>query len=168
MDNGINHILNVAGILKNFSIAKKITPSELLKIKKRAKDKCTSSDDYTEILKQEILSYTDDYIKHNKIPGLIVNKKNGLKSFKLKDPAFIKLYKEAAKAVKQLDPDKALSKREMIFFIMSLVGIMELSQSDFNKFNKEVNLNSGLEEDDSEDDDDDSDEWGSFGDFNVT
>lgn len=167
MDNGINHILNVAGVLKNFGIAKKIGSVELKKIKKRAADASTSSDEYTNLLKLEIIKYTDDYIKKNKIPGLITRDKSGLKNFSIKDPAYIKLYKEAAIVASKLVTGKNLSKKELTFFIMSLVGALNLTQDDFTNFNKEIRSNPDFEEDgkwggfgeySSDDDDDDDDE----------
>ena len=159
MDNGVNHILNVTGVLKNFGIAKKIAASELRKIKKRAKDACSSSDDYTELLKSEILKYTDDYVKRNKIPGLITSKGDGLKNFNIKDKAYAKIYNEAAKMAKGLLAGRTLSKKELTFFIMSLVGALELTQEDFNAFNKEIKESADFEESD------ESDEWGGFGEY---
>lgn len=167
MDNGINHILNVEGILKNFSIAKKITSSELRKIKERASKECSSQDDYEDLLKQEILRYTDEYVKKNKIPGLIVNKKDGVKQFTIKDPKYLRLYKEAALLVKGISNKKNLDKRELVFLIMSMVGMLNLNQSDFDTFNRELNRNPDFEEESSwqdgfsgfdEDSDDDEDD----------
>jgi hypothetical protein len=158
MDNGINHILNVEGILKNFSIAKKISSVELREIKSKASKECASKEDYMELLKREIIRYTDDYVKKNKIPGLIVKKKDGLKNFTIKDPVYIKLYKEASLLAKNLTKGRNLEKRELIFLIMSLVGALELTQDDFNKFNREINKNPGVEE---------TEKWGGFGEFDV-
>jgi hypothetical protein len=157
MDNGVNHILNVTGVLKNFCIAKKIVASELKKIKKLAKDSCSSSDDYTELLKREILKYTDDYVKRNKIPGLITSSDNGLKSFNIKDKKYIKIYKEAAQVAKRLLNGRNLSEKELTFFIMSLVGALNLTQEDFNNFNKEIKESADFEE---------SESWGGFGEYN--
>ena len=158
MDKGINHILNVEGILKNFSIAKKISSSEMREIKSLASKECASKEDYVELLKREIIRYTDDYVKKNKIPGLIINKKNGLKNFTIKDPKYINLYKEAAVLAKNLTKGRNLDKNELIFLIMSLVGVLDLTQDDFNKFNREINKNPGVEEKES---------WGGFGEFDV-
>lgn len=164
MDNGVNHILNVAGVLKNFGIAKKISAAELKKIKKRAKDDSLSSDEYVDLLKREILKYTDDYVKRNKIPGLITKNKTGIKNFNIKDPKYIKIYKEAVFVAKKLIEGKNLSKKELTFFIMSLVGALDLSQEDFNRFNKEIRDN--LEGDDEDDHDGHDGEWGGFGEYN--
>lgn len=158
MDKGINHILNVEGILKNFSIAKKISSSELRSIKALASKSCASKEDYLELLKREIIRYTDDYVKKNKIPGLIIKKKDGLKNFTIKDPAYIKLYKEAAILAKNLTKNRNMEKRELIFLIMSLVGALGLTQEDFNKFNREINRNPDFEE---------NEKWGGFGEFDV-
>ena len=158
MDKGINHILNVEGILKNFSIAKKISSSELRSIKELASKNCASKEDYVELLKAEIIRYTDEYVKKNKIPGLIINKKDGLKNFTIKDPVYIKLYKEAALLAKNLTNNRKLEKRELIFLIMSLVGSLGLTQDDFNKFNKEINRSKDFEE---------NEKWGGFGEFDV-
>jgi phosphopantothenoylcysteine synthetase/decarboxylase len=111
-----------------------------------------------ELLKREIIRYTDDYVKKNKIPGLIVKKKDGLKNFTIKDPVYIKLYKEASLLAKNLTKGRNLEKRELIFLIMSLVGALELTQDDFNKFNREINKNPGVEE---------TEKWGGFGEFDV-
>lgn len=158
MDKGINHILNVNGILKNFNIAKKISPAELKRIKESALKHCVSKEDYVELLKNEIIRYTDEYVKKNKIPGLIVNKTDGLKNFTIKDPAYIKLYKEAAVIAKTLTHNRNLEKRELIFLIMALVGVLGLNQEDFNKFNSEINRSVDFEE---------NEKWGGFGEFDV-
>lgn len=158
MDKGINHILNVDGILKNFNIAKKINSSELKSIKEFASKNCASKEDYLELLKKEIIRYTDEYVKKHKIPGLIIKKKDGLKNFTIKDPTYLKLYREAALLAKSLTNNRNLEKRELIFLIMSLVGALGLTQEDFNKFNKEINRSKDFEE---------NEKWGGFGEFDV-
>jgi hypothetical protein len=160
MDRNIDHIINVEGILKNFSIAKKISASELRRIRKNAAKESTSQEEYTELLRREILRYTDEYVKKNKIPGIIIKKRNGLKSFNIKDPEHLKLYKEAALLAKDIIKNKALDKNKLIFFIMSLIGVLNLNQDDFNKFSAEMNKNPDFEEDEPWDgfpDDDDED-----------
>ena len=167
MDKDINHILNVTGILKNFSITKKITRSELSEIKKRISNVSTDSQDYSELLKREILRYTDSYVKKNKIPGLIVNNPSVVRNKK-----YISLYKEAASIARSLKLDKKLSDKELIFFILSIVSYLQLTRSDFEKFRKELEHYTDFDEinsdehndehndeyDDEYDDDDDDDD----------
>lgn len=63
-----------------------------------------------------------------------------------------------------------MSKKELIFFIISVIGYLELNQSDFENFNKELNYNPDFEENDNsdadgydEDDDDDDDDDDGYG-----
>ncbi len=154
MDKDINHILNVTGILKNFSITKKITRSELSEIKKRISNVSTDSHDYSELLKREILRYTDSYVKKNKIPGLIVNN-----SPVIRDKKYISLYKEAASLARSLKLDKKLNDKELIFFILSIVSYLQLTRSNFEKFSKELEHYTDFDEIDSDEHNDDDDEY---------
>ena len=171
--NEIDHILNVANILKNFSISKKITASELKKIKSRVTKSSKTAEEYSELLRREIINYTDEYIKKNKIPGLIFPKpKSGIKRFKLKGKKFKKLYEAAIRLGENLKETESLSKDQIIFFIVAMIGYLELTEQDFSDFNKKLNLSEDIEEDgylsdynkaaddadDADDDDDDGDD----------
>lgn len=163
MDEGVDHILNREGILKNFSISKKITSSEMKKIKATFFKNRSSGEDYSEELRDEIIKYTDSYIKKNKIPGMIIDKKRKsgesgeidrqFSKLSIKDPKLIALYREVQSIVSQLKKiNPNMTKREMVFFCMSLIGCFDINQQDFESFRREM----------LGDEDDDSSSWGNF------
>ena len=171
MDNNINHILNVTGILRNFSIVKRISPSELNKIKKRVSSTSISSEEYNRLLKLEIIKYTDEYVKKNQIPGLIINHLGGLKKFTMRNTEYMSIYKDAIEISRNLKDVKKLNKAELLFFIVSMICYLGLSEKDFKDFNAGIqekskesfdNGNYDDEEYDDEeyDDDDDDDDDG--------
>jgi len=160
MDDGINHILNTNGILKNFSISKCISAKELSIIKKQVESECSDKDDFNKLLNEKLIQYTDEYIKKNRIPGLIINKKTGIKNFKIKNKNFMKLYRESVFNAQKLTLEKKLNKEELLFYIISMIGYLGLTQQDFAQFSKDLSESPDFEEDENLDDEDDESDDG--------
>ena len=53
-----------------------------------------------------------------------------------------------------LSKKKNLTKDEQLFFVISLVEFLNLSDRDFNDFHERLNNNDGFSEDDDDDDED--------------
>ena len=68
-----NHILAKEGILTTFSIAKKITATDVNKLRKKLKSAKVDSDELHELLKSTIIKETQKAIETKKIPGLIID-----------------------------------------------------------------------------------------------
>ena len=148
----VDHILNSTGILKNFSISKSISKKELDKLKKEVSEISENPSEFDVLLKEYILTYADEYIKRHKVPGLIFkDPPQTTKKFKVKNNKLLSLYKEAVVHSEKLKLEKKLSKYEIIFYILSMVGHLKLSQTDFEKFNEELTNNEDF--DPSSDDD---------------
>ena len=166
-NNKIDHILNVEGILKHFDVAQKVTNTELDKIKRKVENNCPNgSQKFNEMMSNAINEYTKKYIKNHKIPGIIIPGENNVDVNEIDDKyrklisnnsKFHKIHEEALNAADFLKNGKHLTKSQMIFFIISLVAILKLTQDDFNKFNEKLQNESPFDKNDDEDIDDDED-----------
>jgi hypothetical protein len=155
----IDHILNTSGILKNFGISKRITSSEISEIKRKIPKKTYSKEEYDELLRNEMLKYTNEYLRKNKIPGLILNK--SIRRFKIKNKKYKKIYRDVIKLAESLKQIEQFTKKETIFYIVSLIGYLGLTESDFAEFNKNLTIsNDDVEEYKNEGDlDEESDDY---------
>lgn len=143
METGINHLLNTMGILKNFCISKTISTSEIEKIKRNIKDEISSKEEYNEILKQEIVKYTTEYIKKNRIPGLVYKNNSFSKSNNS-----LSIYKDALDICNILKSEKKYSNNDVILLISQLINILKINIKDINKLNGNQNNNDDFDEDD--------------------
>ncbi len=165
----VNHILNTMGIVKNFSISKKISKKEIDAIRKTIDSENLSKDEYNSILEQGIVACATHYIQHHEIPGIedegvdsdtemdeeedLENSDSDsyIKKIQIKDPDLIKVYKQAYFDCKSMS-EQGLSKKQVVFYILSLMGAFGLDNEDFQKFNEDIQKDS---DDDVGDDSDD-------------
>lgn len=149
-----NHLLAKYGIMTNFSIAKKITKKQL----KSLTDKFGSSNDLSEVLRNEILKETKLAIHNNKIPGIITNEKFPIKASNTENPnATIDLVKKTklmyfSTLVIQKISDQNLTKDECCFIIVNLINGLGLKESDFKKFHDSNNSSENTESNESNED----------------
>ena len=177
--NNFNHILNSDGILKSFNISKRVYKKDIDGFIAKHKKDCATKYALNELLKEEIFSHTDDYLRSHSIPGLkpetiesLTENSNEVttndnvnsdgkrkRKYHIKDPKFIKVREEAAKIGEYLQKTKNLKKDEQLFFIISIVEYLKLSDTDFEKFHDRLNNGDGFVEDDGENEDDDDEDF---------
>lgn len=172
MNNTFNHILNTAGILKVFNISKKVSKKDIDTFITKHKSECSTRYELQELLKEELLEHTKEYLDGHGIPGLVTPPKTKKepecdcdeedeedfkkipKKYKIKDKKFIKVRENAHALSEMLSKKKNLTKDEQLFFVISLVEFLNLSDRDFNDFHERLNNNDGFSEDDDDDDED--------------
>ena len=172
MSNKFNHILNTSGVLKVFNISKKVSSTDITKFIKKHKSECSTKFELQELLKDELFEHTRGYLNNHNIPGLLPPKKSEAdiieddeqpehdepkvikKRYKIKDKKFVKVREDAGKLSNLLKNTKKLSRDELLFFIISLVEFLELSDEHFEEFHRRLNENDGFTEQDDESDDD--------------
>lgn len=134
-EQGPTHLLSSLGILKSFSIAKRISKEEILdatkKIKKIYKEK--SPEKIQELLKDVLLTKTKNYVSTEMPPGLIFPKKNPKKETLDKYYMELSIISQtlASKFVEQ-----KLTKIQVCFIINAIVNLLGLGESDFEEFQK--------------------------------
>lgn len=165
MNNNINHLIAKHGILKAFSIARKVSKTDIEKMTKKIKKKCKNKDDFNELLQEEILKTTKYSLNQDLIPGLIVS--NNKPKIKDKNPSknnniivdqekTMKL-NYVANIIAKKFVDSKFSKDEICYLILSLLSILGLSDTDFKSFHDKYNnenLNNDMPDDPEEGDDD--------------
>lgn len=162
------HILSEHGILAAFSIAKKISHSEITKLSKELK-LSEDSKEFQEHLKKQILRDTQLALYNNKVPGIISNEKvkktvsrppvkpepsKVQKSSQMDEKKKAKFALFATLIVQKILEQRSTTE-EKCFLLLQIVNGLGLKQSDFKKFQ---NQNPPDEDDIDDIDDDDYDE----------
>jgi len=173
MGNKFNHILTTSGVLAAFNISKKINSDEITKFIKKHKADCSTKFELQELLKNEMFEHTREYLNGHGIPGLIPPTKSEAdiiendagelkdepnvikKRYKIKDKKFIKVREDAGKLSNMLKNTKNLSRDELLFFVISLVEFLELSDEHFEDFHERLDDSDGFSDQDDESDNDD-------------
>lgn len=141
------HILTELGILKSFSVAKKITEKEIKNFFKIHRKKGLTDEAISKLLQENIVQEIKEALETQKIPGLNVPVKfNGKQTKNLKQLATINEF--IAQTTKDLKKKK-YDKMTLCHFINSVVNIMGLTEHDFEEFHKK-NPNNVLDENDEE------------------
>jgi len=165
-NNHITHLLNSMGVLDVFNISKRVTNTEINNIKNKMIAECSTRYELQELLKEEITSNTDKYMQTHYIPGLFNLKKpvkptspmvipkkkeeessknSKKKKFNIKNEKFVKVKYNAENLAKILHENE-LSKDELLFFIVTLVNSLDLTEEDFDKFHERLNNDDDFED----------------------
>lgn len=145
------HILNQMGILVSFSVAKKITEEDIKAYFKKQKKLGKSEAQIGKLLRKKIVEDIEEAVYKNQIPGLVtpqeIAKDMGMEqSIVDKIPELSHLVMVIVNKMME----KKYDKMSLCYFINSLVNMLGLSESDFEKFHTR---NSGEDDDDDDDDD---------------
>jgi predicted transcriptional regulator len=134
------HILNQTGILTSFSVAKKITESEITKYYSRHKRTKKNSKKIGEMLKNKIVEDIQKAVRENKIPGLISQQEIARN---------LGMNEEIVKALPELNDlisdiitviaAEKYDKMVMCYIVNSLVNMLNLTEEDFTKFHEQNN-----------------------------
>jgi len=154
MNTAFNHLIAKHGVLTVFSIAKKISKSDIKKISDKVKKQYKNPEEFNKMLNKEILNFTNNKLDMNDIPGLIIPE-----GYKPKEPTFfddeqkiIKLNYLSDTIAKKLI-ENGYSKDEICYLILTLLNSIGLHDGDFKEFNKKYNMNDNSDENNEEDED---------------
>lgn len=141
-----NHILAKEGILTTFSIAKKITATDVNKLRRKLKSAKVDSDKLHELLKSTIIKETQKAIETKKIPGLIID---GLEESEEKKRIMELTYFASALAKKLSEKD--INKYYSCYIMNAMVNILGLTEEDFDDFHKKFSkFKEGMDENENE------------------
>jgi hypothetical protein len=135
-----SHVLQKAGVLKNFTVAKIVKKQEIEDLKALIKSVTSSDKEYNQMLSEEMKKISDMHDEHNPIPGIIYPPDQS-KNKKL----IVAIVTKFSQSVKKQN----LSTREMAFLISAIINELGLTQEDF------INLKNELEDANPDDGDDD-------------
>lgn len=153
------HLISENNVMVSFSVARKIAPGKLKEIQDKVKKTCKKNSDYEKLVKKEVLKQTQKTLNADDIPGLIdVN--NGVRA---KIPKNLGIFKDEKKlmvlnfigttfAKKMLD--QKLKKDEICFILLTILGFLGLTDTDFRDFHKRNTHEDSSDE--SEDDNEDN------------
>jgi hypothetical protein len=130
-----SHILSRTGILKTFSIARKISDMDIRELHKKYNkldSKIKKSIKFGDYIKLEISSQMKDDFETNKVPGLLINEHN-LEN--IDNEKIIDLSQFSTIIAKKLI-EKKLNKFYHCFVINSLVNMLGLTEKDFDNFHR--------------------------------
>ena len=138
-----SHVLQKAGVLKNFTVAKVVKKQDIEDLKALIKSVTSSDKEYKQMLDEEMEKISDMHDENNPIPGIIYPPDQS-KNKKL----IVAIVTKFSQSVKK----QKLSTREMAFLISAIINELGLTQEDF------INLKNELEDANQDDDEDEDDE----------
>lgn len=167
MNTQFNHLIAKHGVLASFSIARKVSKSDIKKFGDKIKKHCKNKGDFNDLLQKEILKTTKYSMNHDLIPGLILPKSqqktdtNETKNTKLtfKDDQELMKLNYVSSIIAKKFIDNKFSKDEICYLILSLLSALGLNDQDFKTFHKKYgNPDDTNDESSDEDEDEDEDE----------
>jgi hypothetical protein len=143
------HILNQMGVITSFSVAKKVSEDDIHKFFTKGRKSGKSTEELNNILRDRVLSEIEEAVTHRKIPGLLtpeeLAKEMGVQQNIINNmPELNRLIMIVGHKLSE----KKYDKMSLCYFINSLVNLLGLTESDFEKFHRQ---NNDEDEDDGED-----------------
>lgn len=140
------HILQKAGVLKNFTVSKIVKKQEIEDLKKLIRDVASDENEYKQMLSEELAKLINPHDEKNPIPGIIyggseMGKKQLIRAITLKFSQNLKQQK--------------FNKMDLAFLITAIINELELTQEDFQKLKRDL----GQDDESDEDEDDDEREF---------
>jgi len=127
-DKSYSHVLQKAGVLKNFSVAKVVSRKEIDDLKQLIKAVAKDEKEYDKMLEEELAQVANMHDPKSPIPGIIyVEDKSAL----------IKQLQKAAKDYAQKIRTGKLDKKHLCYLIASIIKELGLTKDDFLKMKEE-------------------------------
>lgn len=146
------HILNQMGVITSFSVAKKVSEDDIHKFFSKGKKSGKSTEELNNILRDKVLGEIEDAVIHRKIPGLLspeeLAKEMGVQQNVINNmPEMNRLIMIVGHKL----AEKKYDKMSLCYFINSLVNLLGLTESDFEKFHRQNGEHDGDDDDTFED-----------------
>lgn len=148
-NNQPEHLLASLGILREFSIGKRISKEEIEKTIKKVKKVCKDKKKFQKLLEDALVENTRKYVNNKLPPGLILPEKHP------KQEELDRFYMELSAishALSEKFVEQKLTKQQVCFIINAIVSILGVTENDFENFHKKF---SKYKENDFSDDDSD-------------
>lgn len=138
MNTGANHVMTKYGILTAFTIEKAISKVELRRLSIKVKKKSRKAKDFDKLLMEEIMASTRDAFVNDKIPGIIQPDKTedtkNVPDFANDEKKILKLHR-MSNAISKKFIDCKMSRDEICYTILGILGALGIDDSHFRKFN---------------------------------
>jgi len=125
----VEHMLIKHGVLKTFNISRKISPTEAEKIKQRALLKCKNKSDFKKVFEQEVLNFTLEIIKKQRVPG-VISPHVPKELRKQKSKTILKKSED----IVQFCIDNDLKNSEIIYLMYLITKMLGITEEDFKKY----------------------------------
>lgn len=137
------------GVITSFSVAKKVAEEDITKFFSKGKKAGKSVDEMNKLLRDKVLTEIQDAVESRKIPGLLapeeLAKQLGIQQAVINNmPELNRLIMIVGHKL----AEKKYDKMSLCYFINSLVNLLGLTESDFEKFHRQ---NSSPDNDDGDD-----------------
>jgi hypothetical protein len=130
------HLITEMGVLKSFSLAKKISADVVREYKNRIKKITKTKAQGEELLKQAVLREAQKEIDPSQVPGIIVEKKSGKRQETEKKLMGLTYF---CSVISKKITEKKISKFEKCYIINVLINMMGLIEEDFDNFHNNFN-----------------------------
>jgi len=144
------HILNQMGVITSFSVAKKVSEEDVCRFYAKGKKMGKSERELDNILRDKVVGEIEEAVVNHKIPGLLSPQE--LMAEMGLPPGIIRNMPELNRLIMVVGhrlAEKKYDRMSLCYFVNSLVNLMGLTESDFEKFHRQH----------SRDDDDGNDEF---------
>jgi hypothetical protein len=161
MDTTFHHLIAKHGVLVSFSIAKKLSDANIKKLRARIKRKSKNINHFNQLLKDEITKSTQESIKNDKIPGLILEATNDYSDnqpakFCNGDEKKIMKLNNMSHTIADKFLDTNLTKDEICYVMLYILTTLGLNDTDFRDFHKKYG---SIDDQDNSDEDEDDDDY---------
>lgn len=149
MNNQPVHILNQMGVISSFSVAKKITESDINKFFRRHKRHGKKTSEISKLLHEKVISEIEEAMLSHKIPGILNQQELAAemgvdKNIIANMPELDRLMS----VVTQKLTEKKYDQMSLCYFINGMVNSLGLSEEDFEKFHQQNDDEDGGEDED--------------------
>jgi len=161
------HLISENKVMISFNVARKIAPEKLKSIEDKVKKTCKKGSDYNKLFEKEVLKQTKKTLKVNDIPGLMdiedgvrakIPKNMGI----FKDEKKVMLLNFLGTSIAKKMLNQKLKKDEICFVLLTILGFLGLTDTDFRDFHKRNSPETSLDETEDDDDDDEDGEIPEF------
>jgi hypothetical protein len=157
MSETFHHLIAKHGVLTVFSIAKKVSKTDLKKFRDKIRKKCKNPKEFNKLLKEELTKSTQESIINDKIPGLIIPD-NETQSIQTKfcngDEKKIMKLNNLSSTIANKFVDSNLGKDEICYIMLCILTSLGLTDMDFKNFHKKYgqadDINDELDDSDDE------------------
>ncbi len=129
MKQAFTHVLQKAGVLKTFTVAKIVNKKEIEELKSLIKTVATDENEYKMLLEEELKKLSNMHDSKNPIPGIIYNENSSDKQKIIFDAT-----KKFGESIKQYN----FSSAELAFLVTAIINELGLTQEDFESLRDDL------------------------------
>lgn len=130
------HLITELGVLKSFSVGKKLSLDSIREFKNKIKKTAKNSKEAESLLRKIIIRDSKKTVDISSIPGIIIDEKSSDRQ--KTEKKLLNLTCFSSIITKKIS-EKKFTKFDMCYIINVLVNMLNLSEEDFEKFHQQFN-----------------------------